>query len=154
MLVDVAETPLPQTARALSALEHIDYSDAFRLQTRAATDRTGEGWARAMIEDAPPATRRSLRDGWHALGLRLGAADDPSRVLGWALRDSTPDHAVLTADSRLGMRAELVFVREPGALRFSTLITLRNPLARLVWAATERKHQRIVRRLLVELERR
>jgi hypothetical protein len=152
--VRAAETPLPQATRALSRLSRVDYADAFRLSTRRATERTGEGWARATLEDAPAATRQALRDGWRALGLRLGAADDPARVLGWPVRDSAPDHAVLAAESRLGLRAELVFRREPGALRFSTLVTLRNPLARLVWAAVARKHQRVVRHLLVQVERR
>ena len=152
MLVEVVETPLPQATRALSRLPRVDYADAFRLSTGRATERSGEGWARAMLEDAPATTRQALRDGWRALGLRLGAVDDPARVLGWPVRDSAPDHAVLAAESRLGMRAELVFRCEPGALRFSTLVTLRNPLARLVWAAIARKHRRFVRHLLVQVE--
>jgi hypothetical protein len=154
MVVDVVETPLPQSTRALSQLPRVDYADAFRLSTRRAEEHTGEGWARAMLEDAPATTRQALRDGWRALGLRLGAPEDPTRVLGWPVRESTPDHAVLAADSRLGLRAELVFLREPGALRFSTLITMRNPLARVVWAAIARKHRRVVRHLLVQVERR
>jgi hypothetical protein len=154
MPVDVVETPLPEATRALSLLPRVDYADAFRLTTQRAAQRTGEGWARAMLEDAPAATRQALREGWRTLGLRLGAAEDPARVLGWPVSESTPDHAVLAADSRLGMRAELVFLREPGALRFSTLITLRNPLARLVWSAIARKHRRVVRHLLVQVERR
>jgi hypothetical protein len=153
MVVDVVETPLPQATRALSQLPRVDYADAFRLSTRRAGEHTGEGWARAMLEDAPATTRQALRDGWRALGLRLGAAEDPARVLGWKVRESTPDHAVLAADSRLGMRAELVFRREPGALHFSTLITLRDLPARLVWAGIARKHRRVVRHLLVEVER-
>jgi hypothetical protein len=154
MPVDVVEMPLPHDSRALSRLERIDYSDAFRLVTSPGDDRTGEAWARAMLEDAPAATRRMLRDGWRALGLRLGAADDPAGVLGWPVRESTPDHVVLAADSWLGMRAELVFVREPGALRFSTLITLRNLQARLVWSGIAARHRRVVRDLLVQVGRR
>jgi hypothetical protein len=153
MVVDLVETPLPQATRALSQLPRIDYADAFRLSTRRAAERTGEGWARAMLEDAPATTRQALRDGWRALGLRLGDVEDPARVLGWPVRESTPDHAVLATHSRLGLRAELVFRREPGALHFSTLITLRDLPARLVWAGVTRKHRRVVRHLLVEVDR-
>lgn len=149
--VQIDETPLPPATQALSQLERIDYADAFRLTTQRATDRTGEGWARAMLEGAPAATREALRDGWRMLGLRLGSTDDPARILGWPVRESAPDHAVLAATSRLGMRAELVFAREPGALCFSTLITLRNPLARLVWARIAGQHRRVVRHLLVRV---
>jgi hypothetical protein len=151
MLVDVVETPLPDATRALSRLPRVDYADAFRVSTQQATQRTAEGWARAMLEDAPAATRQRLRDGWRALGLRLGAVDDPTRVLGWPVRESAPDHAVLATTSRLGMHAELVFRREPGALHFSTLITLRDLPARLVWAGIARRHRRVVRHLLVQV---
>lgn len=151
MPVEVTQTPLPEQTRALSHLKRIDYADAFRLTTSPASTRTGEAWARAMLEDAPAATRRRLRDGWRALGLRLGATDDPSCVLGWSVRESAPDHAVLAAQSCLGMRAELVFLREPGALRFSTLITLRDPVARGVWAVVEPRHRRVVHDLLVQV---
>ena len=77
--VAVREVAFPPSARALTALSRVDYTDAFVRATRRAGDRTGEQWARAMLEDAPAATRRALRRGWFLLGVRLGSADDPQR---------------------------------------------------------------------------
>jgi hypothetical protein len=150
----VDEVALPSSVRALSTLGRIDYSDAFRLSTSRAGDRTAQEWARAMIEDAPAAMRTALRRGWCGLGLRLGSTSDPVRVLGWPVRQSTEDHAVLAADSLLGMRAELCFLREPGAILFATVIRMRNPLARAVWAPVGPRHRRVVRHLLEQAGRR
>jgi len=148
--VYVEQTPVAATVRARSALERIDYADAFRVATAGEGERTAEEWARAMLQGAPAATRQALREGWRMLGLRLGPTEDPDRVLGWPMRERGPDCVVLAATSWLGMRAELVFLREPDALRFSTLITLRNPLARVVWATIAAKHRRVVRQLLAQ----
>ena len=152
--VAVQEVPLPAPVRELSALGRVDYSDAFLLSTGRPGERTGEEWARAMLEGAPGTTRRALRRGWFALGIPLGAADDRRRVLGWPVRRSAPDHAVLAADSLMGMEAELHFVRAPGGLRFATLLKLNTPLARVVWTLFAAQHRRVVRRLLEQTARR
>src|SRR3954462_12473993 len=150
----VEQIPIPPAVRAQSALARVDYTDAFRLAGEQATARSAEGWARTMIEGAPAAMRHSLRRGWWALGLRLGSTEGPQRVLGWRIRRSDPDHAVLAAESRLGMRAELLFDRAPDGVLFATVINLRNPVARAVWAVTPPRHQRVVRHLLTQAERR
>jgi hypothetical protein len=150
----VEQIAIPPVLQAQSALTRVDYTDAFRLSTDHAADRTAEGWARATLEEAPQAMRASLRRGWWMLGVRLGRADDPERVLGWPIRRSDPDHAVLAADSILGMRAELVFERVPGALLFATVLTLRNPLARAVWGRVAPQHRRVVAHLLTQAQRR
>lgn len=150
----VAEIPLPPSLRTLSVLPRVDYADAWRVPDAGAEARTAEAWARTVLEEAPASMRASLRRGWCALGLRLGATDDPSRVLGWAVRRTTPDHAVLTGRSAMGMNAELVFARDGDALLFATLIRLRNPLARRVWAMTAAQHRRVVRHLLTQAQRR
>jgi hypothetical protein len=98
--------------------------------------------------------RHSLRRGWWALGLRLGPAQDPRRVLGWRIRHSDPDHAILAGDSIWGMRAELLFERAPDGLLFATALRLRNPLARAIWAAVAPQHRRVVRHLLADAGRR
>jgi hypothetical protein len=144
----VEQIPIPPDLRARTALARVDYSDAFVATPSRVGDRSAEGWARAMLEGASPDMRASLRRGWRLLGLRLEAADDPGRVLGWPIRHSDPDLAVLAADSPLGMRAELLFERTPRALRFATVIQLRNPLARTVWTRIVPQHQRVVRHLL------
>jgi hypothetical protein len=147
----VQEVPLPASARELTALTRVDYTDAFVLSTPPSEERTGEEWARAMLEDAPAATRRTLRRGWFALGIPLGSAEDRRRVLGWRVRATPPDHAVLAADSLLGMEAEVLFKPQEGGLLVATILKLNNPLARAVWTLFSPQHRRVVRHLLARL---
>lgn len=151
---EVRQVALSRRARELSTLARVDYTDAFLLSTPRARERTGEQWARAMLEDAPEATRRKLRYGWFALGVRLGSPQDRRRVLGWAVRQSSPDHALLAAHSLLGMQAEILFKREHGGLLVATIIELNNPFARAVWAGFSPQHRRVVRALLEQTARR
>jgi hypothetical protein len=60
---------------------HIDDEDAFLVEIGPAHDRTSEQRARAILEDAPILVRHALRWGWF--------------VLGWEVRRSTPDVALL-----------------------------------------------------------
>ena len=98
----VRQVTLPPAARALSTLSHVDYEDAFLVETGPAQDRTGEQWARAILEDAPMSTRNALSRGWSALGLRPGSTQSDRLVLGWEVRRTTPDVALLGASGRLG----------------------------------------------------
>lgn len=150
----VRRVAFPPSARALTALTRVDYTDAFVLPTSRARDRTGEQWARAILEDAPAATRTMLRRGWFALGLRLGSTEDRGRVLGWAVRRSAPDHVVLAADSPMGMEAEVLLKRDRGAVLVATILKLNNPLVRGVWAVFSPQHRRVVRHLLEQTGRR
>ncbi len=60
---------LPSAARTLSTLSHVDYEDVFLVETGPAQDRTGEQWARAILEGAPTSTRNTLsRDGLLSAG--------------------------------------------------------------------------------------
>jgi hypothetical protein len=145
---DVREITLPCSAQALSTLRRVDYTDGCRMKTGHAREITAEEWARALLEQAPEATRRGLRRGWHALGVRLGPADDPSLVLGWEVRRSSEDCVVLGVRSWIGTDAEVLCLREPDALVVGTLVQLRNPVARAVWACIESHHRKVVRHLV------
>jgi hypothetical protein len=151
---EVREVALPASARELTALSRVDYTDAFVLTTPRAEGRTAEDWARAILEDAPYATRQGLRRGWFALGVALGATDDRRRVLGWAVRRSSPNHVVLAADSLMGMEGEVLLKRERGALLVATLMKLNNPVARAVWTVFSPRHRKVVRHLLRQAGRR
>ena len=142
----VRQIAVPPAVRELSTLARVDYADAFLVPTAAAGARTAEGWARAVLQDAPLAVRTSLLSGWSALGLKLSRRE--GSVLGWDVLSSTPDVALLGAESHLGLRGRLLFRREPDALLFSTLVQQDNPVARAVWAGVEAAHVRIVRRIL------
>ena len=79
--VNVHNIGVPPAARALTTLPHVDYEDGFLLETDLAETRTAEQWARAIIEETPTATRKALRRGWLALGLKLGpTSSDRTRL--------------------------------------------------------------------------
>jgi hypothetical protein len=82
------------------------------------------------------------------LGVRLGSTDDDSLVLGWTVRRSSPDHALLAARSPFGIDAEVLFKREPNGLLAATLMKLNNPIARAFWARFSVRHRRVLRHLL------
>jgi hypothetical protein len=145
---------VPPSARALHTLSRVDYEDAFVVETDRAQDRTGEQWARAILEDAPPKMRRALRWGWFALGLRLGSARSARLVLGWEVRHSSPDFALLGTSSRLGMEGEVLVERRQQMLLVTTFVQLKNPIARAVWAQVAPRHRRVVRHLLQQASRR
>jgi hypothetical protein len=148
----VSQVSLPDDARAFSTLPRIDYHDAFRVDSR--LDRTGEQWARAVLEDPPRRVRVRLLAGWTALGLRLGPPWSQHRVLGWRVERTAPSFVLLAARSWLGLRGELLFRREPDGLLFATFIRQSNPVARAVWGAIMTTHQEVVGSLLTHAARR
>jgi hypothetical protein len=150
----VREVIVPPSARRLSTLSRIDYGDAFLLRASSAHGRTGEQWARAILEDAPIATRSALLLGWSSLGLRLSPARSDRYVLGWRVMASAPDFALLAAGSHLGLRAQLLFKRQRRALLFCALLRQQNAVARAAWAAVEPVHRQVVPYVLEQAIRR
>ncbi len=144
----VRRIAIPASARGLGTLQRADYTDAFVLATDGAPDHTAQRWAHAIFEDAPAPVRAVLRVGWLALGLKLAASSSEHGVLGWELRQRTPGHVLLGVESRIGMPAELVLERRGGELLFATLVELRNPAVRVLWAGVAPLHRLIVRQLL------
>jgi hypothetical protein len=150
----VRQIEMPADARALSTLSRIAYEDAFLVDIRAARQRTGEQWARAILDDAPITVRRKLWWSWLALGLRLGSPRSERSVLGWEVRRSTPDLALLGARSWIGMPAELLVKRQRQTLLFATFVQQDNRLARAAWAAIDRVHRPVVTSVLEHARRR
>jgi hypothetical protein len=146
----VRQVAVPPSARALSTLSRVDYDyeDAFLVKIGPAHDRTGEQWARAILKDAPLMTRRALRWGWFALGLKLGSTRSERLVLDWEVRRSAPDFALLHTGSRLGLQGEVLFKRQRRTLLLATFVQLENPIARAVWATVAPGHRQTVRRIL------
>jgi hypothetical protein len=145
---------IPQSARALSTLSHINYEDAFLVDVGPPQERTAEQWARAVLEEAPASVRRTLQSGWSAIGLKRGGAPPERSVLGWEIRRSTTEFVLLGANSRIGMAGELLFRRRRHTLLFATLVQQDNPIARAVWARVEPVHISVVRRVLEQASRR
>ena len=153
-VVEVRQVELPPEARALTALSRVDYTDCFILETDRVRERTGEEWARALLEEAPATTKDTLRRGWRALRVRLGSIEDDRLVLGWLVRSSSPDFALLAVRSAFGLEAELLVKREREGVLAATLMKFNNPLIRGFWAGFSFQHRRVVRHLLVHAGRR
>jgi hypothetical protein len=98
-------------------------------------------------------TRNALSRGWSALGLRLGSTQPDRFVLGWEVRRSTPDVALLGASGRLGLSGELLFERQQHTLLFATFVQLENRIARALWARIAPRHRQVVRDLLEQANR-
>ncbi len=150
----VRQVAVPASARALSTLSRVDYEDAFHLDIAQAPDRTAERWARSVLQDAPMAMRNGLLAGWSAIGLKLGPPGSEGYVLGWEVRDSTPDFVLLGVGSRIGMPGEMLFKRERRALLFATFVQQDGAIARATWARVEPVHMVTVRRVLEQAGRR
>jgi hypothetical protein len=144
----VREVDVPVDALALSTLPRVDYMDAFRVDLPDGPRPSGEEWAWETLEGASPKARRELRRGWPLLGLKMAPHGAEGAILGWRLRHSDADFALLGADSRIGMPAELLFRPEPDGLLFATFIQQRNPLVRMLWAPIGSPHRRVVPTLL------
>jgi hypothetical protein len=149
----VRQVDPPLDVRALSTLPVVDYADAFTV-TGGPGERTPEQWARAMLSSAPRPVRFKLVAGWTLLGLRLGIRPARQRILGWRVRQRTPDHLLLGAGSRLGLPAELLFRRTPDGVLFATFVRQRSRLARALWPRVIPGHQRTVAALLTHGARR
>lgn len=150
----VRQVAVPPTARALSTLSHIDYEDAFLLETGPTQYRPAEQWARAILEDSPRTVRSGLLAGWSTIGLKVGTNRSGRSVLGWDVRRNSPEFVLLGADSRIGMPGELLVKRGRDTLLFATFVQHDNLAARALWAAVEPVHVRVVRDLLEQASNR
>jgi hypothetical protein len=144
----VRQVQPPRAARALTTLPRVDYQDATVATVADAQGRTGEQWARLVLEEAPAVLKRTCQAAWAALGLELAWTRSDRRVLGWHVRRSGPDYVLLAAESRIGLAAEVLIQRRQRTLLLATFLQQKNPLARAVWAGIAPGHRRMVRRLL------
>ncbi|MEV0085514.1 hypothetical protein [Saccharopolyspora sp. NPDC050642] len=136
----VREIEVPPGALALCTLARIDYQNAVIAEFDGVADRTAEQWARATLEDHPAAMREAMTNGFGALGVRLGPIPSDDHVLGWQVRQRTPDHVLLGAGSAIGLLPEIVVQRADGALVFAYFNQQETDEARTRWAAVEHTH--------------
>lgn len=153
MTVAVRQVEPPQSARALTTLPRVDYCDAFLFDAGSSHDMSAEELIRDILEGARPAVRAQLRSGWLSIGLKVDIPSENS-VLGWQVVRSEPDHALLGAESRIGMPGQLLLTKEDDALLFATFVAQQNIAARAVWAVVEPVHVRVVRDILDNASRR
>lgn len=147
------QVDVPPSVLALSTLTRIDYADTFIVDI-GPVQHTAEQCARETLEGAPLAIRARLLSGWTSIGLKIGTGSSERSVLGWGVRQSTPELILLGAESRIGMPGELLFLREGDTLLFATFVCQSNLLARAVWPMIQPAHVRMVRQILDEAGRR
>jgi hypothetical protein len=150
----VRQVDVPPSLRSLSTLTRIDYADTFLVDVGRLGERTAEEFARETFEGAPLAIRTQLLSGWSSIGLKIGAGPSDRPVLGWQVRQNTPEFILLGADSRIGMPGELLFKKNGDTLLFATFLHHGNLAARALWAVVEPAHVRIVRNILDRATRR
>lgn len=148
-------TASPVRAQRVSVDEEMvgaryDYADAFEVEAPASDAWTAEQWVRHVVEDAPPAVRRTIVFAHRfVLGLRLAPASSSDHVLGWDIAENRPDVLRLTAASPF-MRAEIVARRlERSRIRMTTLGHYTRPVpGQLIWVAVGPMHRRFAPYLL------
>jgi len=135
---------VPERVRSLSTFAAPDYLDSFTVRTPAARDRSAEGWARAVLEEAALA-RHSARRLWQLIGLRLGPPPySAGYVQGWAITDTSADWIRLETKSWY-LSAQAVCIVDETEISISLSLQYDNgAVARFVWTSVECPHQQAV----------
>ena len=136
---------VPEPIRRLEPLADPDYADVFTVLTSRATDRSGEAWARAVLEHTP--IGRSAPRVWRALGLRLGPGSSPDHVQGWRIAARGDDWIRLEATSWF-MTAHAVIHLEDGRLSLALFLRYERAIAALIWPPVSLMHRRGVPAML------
>jgi hypothetical protein len=144
VLCRVGVHDVPDRLRSLCTFGKPDYIDSFTLNTSAARERSAEGWARAILEEAALA-RRSARRLWQFIGLQLGPPPySDAHVQGWVIADTGPNWIRLETRSwYLAAQAVCLVDDAEVSLSLSTRYAHRL-VGRLVWAFVVSPHQRAV----------
>ena len=142
--------PVPEVEPLIGS-DRYDYADSFTVGIDASDPRSSEEFARAALEEAPPAVRRTVSVAHrHVLRLRLGSPTSSEHLLGWRIAISEPDVIHLEAVSPLLGRGAIVGRRpEPTRVVVTTYLFFSRPaLGRAVWALVGPLHRRIAPVLL------
>lgn len=132
---------VPEAVRSLTTMAEPSYVDLFTIRTPLARERSAEGWARAVLEEAP-LSRRNARVLWRLMGLRLGPRESPDHVQGWKIAERGADWIRVETSSWYATGQAVCLVEDE---QVSVSLSLRydQPLvARLVWAVVAGPHQR------------
>ncbi|WP_227983335.1 hypothetical protein [Nocardia spumae] len=132
---------------ALTTLADVVYVDCHVLDTPAATTRTAEQWARAIMEQVSDTVRARLTAAWAGIELDLHPGA-PDTVAGWRIGFAAPECVVLRADSSLGFRGELVVDVSDGAVQIATFVAMEGTRAPDAWFPVVPGHLAFVRSLL------
>jgi hypothetical protein len=82
--------------------------------------------------------------GWRlVLRLRLGPLHSPDHILGWLIVDRSPGETVCQLHSGF-LTAHNVFGKAGGTLAWSTFVTCKRPVARVIWPVVSPLHRLLV----------
>jgi hypothetical protein len=136
----VSEIDVPAAVHALQLLDHVDYEDAYAVDTN--SDRTAQEWMRRFIQDAP----RWFQLPWVGLGTvllgaRFGPLRAPGYVLGWQILTDSSGMFAVGLDSKAGLSARLIALTSPGHAVIATQIRLATRYAQTLWPPIRRGHR-------------
>lgn len=132
---------VPQTARALSTLDRLDYADSYTLMTGSAGEASAERWSRTFLERTTLGSRARLL--WLALGLELGPSGSPDHVQGWRIADHD-DGWIRLATTSWWSSGEVICLVDHNSVTVALFLRYRSPLAGPLWAFIAPLHQRAV----------
>lgn len=124
-----------------------DYVDSFEIAVTA-SPHPAERWARAIFEGAPPVVRWTVLIGWNVLGFRLEPKPSGSHVLGWRIAEETSERIVLSVESSVLGRAQLVTNVEDVRVELGTAVWFSWRGASALWSVVGPIHRRILPYLL------
>lgn len=132
---------VPEAVRSLTTIAEPDYVDLFTIRTPLAREQSAEGWARAVLEQAP-LSRRNARVLWRLMGLRLGPRGSPDHVQGWKIAELGTNWIRVETSSWYAT-GQAVCLVEDDQVSISLSLRYDQPLfARPVWALIAGPHQR------------
>jgi len=120
-----------------------DYADCF--QVAAIPGQTAADWAGAALGGADGPFSRVVWQG--LLGFDLSSSGTPGTLVGWPIREDSPERFVLESGGRL-MAGRMVFELVGDVVRWTTSLRYHGSTGRLVWAGAGPAHRRIAPRCL------
>jgi hypothetical protein len=138
---------IPEAIRSLTTIADPDYADLCTATAGAATNRSPETWARAVLEETP--LGRRARRFWQRLGLVLGPPDSPDHVQGWKIADRG-DNWIRVETASWYMTAHAVFRVDDGQVSIALFLCYDEPIAAHIWSAVSVMHRDAVPDLLRE----
>lgn len=130
---------VPAALLAAAELERIDYADAFAVADHGRRD--AQRWLSAVLEGSSGPGLQLVRAVWLAAGAEVEPLGTPGHLFGCPLSVEGPHRAKVDVTWRTGLRATILLDRADGLVVFATVVQLRNPGVRALWAALAPLHR-------------
>jgi hypothetical protein len=135
------QRPAPEAIRRLDTLVDPDYTDLFTVAPIEANAKSPDGWARAILEEAPAPLRLLILGVWqYVLGFRLGPRPSRDYIHGWKICDRGEDYITIETTSWL-MTPHLLLKAEADRIVVATLLRYERWPARWIWPPVSILHR-------------